>query len=115
MKSINENNFDRKVHIKEIKCTCKQCGKIWHYLEDEEKGLKSQAGLNALIGCGTCGSPIGALFSNKSIDTSRELNKLKKCPECGSQNIKKESIFYEKENESSKKQKRFGKFVLVDD
>ena len=115
MKKINGSNFDPKKHVKEIRCKCNECGKVWHYLEDDEKNLKRQAKSNALIGCAMCGNPFGALFSNKAIDTNKELNKLKKCPECGSQNIKKESIFYEKEDETPKKSKRFGNFVFMDD
>ncbi len=97
--SILEENIQQKQKgsIEEIKCTCRQCGHVWHYLKRDETGLKTQALGNLLIGCGMCCNPFGALFTNKSIDASREGQKLSKCPKCGTGNIKKESHYYDQE------------------
>src|SRR3989344_2117421 len=83
--------------ITEYKCTCNECGKIWHYLKSEEQQMNTQQCSNAMLGCGTCCSPIGAYFSNKSMEVGREAaSKFKKCPNCGSINIKKEERTVEK-------------------
>lgn len=92
----SETGFDPKKHIKEIKCKCNQCGHIWHYLEEEEKKLKRQSASNAMIGCGMCCNPLGALFLNKSNELSREAEKLKKCPKCNSTDITRTTIYHEK-------------------
>lgn len=93
-----ENELRAKGMIKEIKCKCNQCGNIWHYLEEDEKKLKNQAAGNALMGCGMlgmCCSPFGAIFSNKSLDLQRELDKMKKCPKCNSTDIERTPIYHE--------------------
>lgn len=96
---INEKRYkekkDEKTKVKEIKCTCKQCSHIWHYLEKEEKELEKQSMGNALVGCGMCCNPFGAFFLNKSMDKSREAEKLSKCPKCGTGNITKKEIYYD--------------------
>jgi hypothetical protein len=96
---VADEKFDPKKHVKEYRCTCKECGTVWHYLASEESALKLQGASNALMGCAwasTSCSPISMIFSNKSIDTSRQLKKLSLCPNCNSSNIKKEEIFHEK-------------------
>src|SRR3989338_2988457 len=70
----------KKKTICEIKCICNQCGKVWHYLKSDERGLKMQACGNLLVGGGMCCNPFGSLFLNKSIEASREANKFNKCP-----------------------------------
>jgi len=82
--------------VKEMKCKCKQCGKVWHYLETDEKQLRTQSTGNALIGCGLCCNPFAGLFLNKANELKREADKFKKCPVCGSGDITKEVIQYEK-------------------
>lgn len=82
--------------VKEIKCICNQCGKVWHYLESEEKQLRTQATGNALMGCSMCCNPFAGLFLNKANELNREADKFKKCPKCGSGDINKKVIQYEK-------------------
>ncbi len=91
-----EKEMKSKGMIKEIKCKCNQCGNVWHYLEEDEKKLKSQAMGNAMIGCGMCCNPFGALFSNKSIDLQREMDKMKKCPKCNSTDVSRTPNYYAK-------------------
>ena len=92
----HEKECKTKGMIKEIKCKCNQCGNVWHYLEEDEKKLKTQATSNALIGCGMCCNPFGALFSNKAADLQRELDKMKKCPKCNSTDVTRTPIYHEK-------------------
>lgn len=91
-----EKEIKSKGMIEEIKCKCNQCGKIWHYLESDEKRLKGQAVGNLLVGGGMCCNPFGTLFLNKSIEASREAEKLKKCPNCNSTDITKTPVYHEK-------------------
>ncbi len=82
--------------VMEFKCKCNQCGKIWHYLPKEISDLRTQQIGNAMIGASMCCNPFGALFSNKAIESRRQIEKFNKCPECGSSDIKKEEVWYEK-------------------
>jgi len=91
-----DKEMKEKGMIKEIKCECNQCGNVWHYLEEEEKKLKTQAMSNAMIGCGTCCSLISVLFANKSMDIQRELDKMKKCPKCNSIDVTRTPIYHAK-------------------
>jgi len=93
---ITKENFDPKKHIKEIKCACKQCGKIWHYLPSDEANLRLQQAGNAMLGCGTLCSPFSAFYSNKAVEVGRQANQLSKCPNCNSSDIVKEEIYHEK-------------------
>jgi len=94
-KSAELKRTDEK-YVKEIKCTCNECGKVWHYLEAEEQRLRTAAVGNALVGCGSCGNPFGQIASTKSLELSNQAEKLKKCPNCGSGNIIKTDVYYEK-------------------
>ena len=94
-----DKQLEKEGKIKEIKCKCNACGKVWHYLEKDLKLIKKQQAGNALTGAGMyagCCSPFGALFSNKAIDLKKEADRFDKCPECNSSNIKKTTIYYEK-------------------
>lgn len=101
---VKGDNWQKKVDkklksidiIKEIKCKCNQCGCIWHYLDEDQRKIEKQAVNNAMIGCGMCCNPFGALFSNKSLDLQRELDKMKKCPKCNSSDVIKTVIYHEK-------------------
>ena len=81
--------------ITEIKCRCNQCGKIWHYLEQEEKRVKGQLCWSA-YGMMTCCLPLQLYSKQQAGRWEQELDKFKKCPNCGSGDIKKEEITYEK-------------------
>lgn len=91
-----DKEMKKQFMMKEFKCTCNQCNHVWHYLERDEKALRSQATANAMMGCGMLCNPFGALFSNKARDLHREIEKFNRCPKCGTGNITKEVIYYEK-------------------
>ena len=84
-----------KPKVKEIKCTCKECGKVWHYLLQEESPNQIEK-TNACATCATCGSPFGMYFANKTAEARGKRESLQQCPECNSRNVKKEVIEYEK-------------------
>ena len=92
----DDKQLEKEGKVKETKCKCNGCGKVWHYLEKDLKSIKTQQTGNALIGAGMCCNPFGALFSNKAMDLKKEADKFDKCPDCNSSNIKKTTIYYEK-------------------
>jgi hypothetical protein len=76
--------------IKETKCTCNACGKVWNYGKkdmDEQKNAKLANASKGLLCCSGCW-PALLIQDKKVID-------LTKCPECGSRNIKTEEVSYE--------------------
>jgi len=76
--------------IKETKCTCNACGKIWNYGKkdmDEQKSAKLANAGKAMMCCGGC-LPALLIQDKKVVD-------LAKCPQCGSRNIKSEDVSYE--------------------
>ena len=93
---ITKENFDSKKHVKEIKCVCRECGKIWHYLPSDEAHLRLGAAGNAMMGCGSLCSPFSPLYSNKAAELGRQANQLSKCPNCNSSNVTKEEVYHEK-------------------
>lgn len=96
---ISEKDFDPKKHVKEYKRKCNECGKVWHSLasreEQIEKDFKSN---NCIQGLTACGGDLGAATQSKrSAEASQDLlDKLKKCPDCGSKNYDEEVLIYEK-------------------
>lgn len=96
---ISKEDFDLKKHIKEYKRTCNECGKVWHSLASREKQIAGDVKLNACIqGSTACGGNMGAATQSKrNVESQKDLlDKLKKCPHCGSSNYKEEEIIYEK-------------------
>lgn len=77
---ITPEQFDPKKHIKEIKCKCNQCGKVWHYLGEEEKRVKGQMCWSA-YGQMTCCLPIQLYSKQQGGKWEQELDKFKKCQE----------------------------------
>lgn len=74
----------------EVKCICNKCNNVWYVQKEEEKQIKTQAVGNALIGLGMFGSPAGSYFFNKSMESSRKVKNLRKCPKCSSVDIQTE-------------------------
>lgn len=98
-KEITEKEFNPNIHVKEYKRKCSECGKVWHSLASREKELerdKGTAALNQVSNACTCRSG-AALQAQRNVGAFRDdLDKLRKCPECGSMNYKEEVLIYEK-------------------
>jgi hypothetical protein len=88
----------------EYKRKCKQCGKVWHSLVSREEqvknSIKSSQCHKSVAACGMCSGnwlAFGpATQAERNIEASQsELDRLRKCPKCGSMNYKEEIITYE--------------------
>ncbi len=100
IKKINESEFNPKLHVKEYKRKCRQCGKIWHSLASREERVKSDIFANACATAGFCGNPSAMAQTSRNANAQRnELERLKSCPKCGSQNYKEEVVIYSKDEE----------------
>lgn len=98
-KRISERDFDPSKHVKEYKRKCKECGKMWHSLASREEQIEKDVRCNACVqGSTACGGNLAAATQSKrNVETQEDLlNKLRKCPKCGSTNYKEEIIIYEK-------------------
>jgi len=99
VKKISESEFDPQKHVKEYKRKCRECGKVWHSLALREKEIEGGIKCDACVqGSTACGGNLGAATQSKrNVDSQQDvLDKLKKCPNCGSRNYKEEVIIYEK-------------------
>jgi len=85
-----ENKQPKTKTIQETKCTCNACGKVWHYGKQDKLQNFGAAMGNLGKASACCGGCVPALLipDKKVVD-------LKKCPECGSKNIKTEIVEYE--------------------
>ena len=86
-------------HVQEYKRTCNECGKVWHSLISREKEIHKDVKSNACIqACTACGGNLDAATQSKrSVESQTDLlDKLRKCPECGSRNYTEKVITYEK-------------------
>lgn len=92
-----EGRQRKRGSIEEIRCTCMQCGHVWHYLPREKESANCQSTLNACVGCASCGSFLGFYSMNKAHDYQKHAQSFDKCPKCGSRNFKKERHYYDKE------------------
>lgn len=85
--------------IKETKCTCSACGKVWFYGKEEafkNFGEKLENVGNSMSNTGKdmmcCSGCLPALFiPNKQ---KKEVKDLNQCPECGSKAVKKEVVVH---------------------
>jgi ribosomal protein S27AE len=91
------------MEIQEYKRTCKECGKVWHSLLSREKEINRGVHTNNCVSFGEaascCGDMGAATQAGRSADAQKDLlDKLKKCPNCGSRNYDEKMISYEKES-----------------
>ena len=87
------------VEVKEYKRKCKECGKVWHSLVDREEQIhKSAISASTVQACTACGGALGtSAQSQRNAHSQMELlDKLRKCPKCGSTNYSEEIKTYEK-------------------
>lgn len=85
--------------IKETKCTCQACGKVWYYGKEEafeNFGNKLESFGNSMSNTGKdmmcCTGCLPALFIPEKQE--KEVKDLNKCPECGSKAINKEVVIH---------------------
>lgn len=87
---VKKESIGTRRKIKETKCKCKSCGKIWHYGKTDM--LNSAADNLSTFGkdmmCCTGCMPALFIPDKKVID-------LNKCPNCGSKAIYKEEVIHE--------------------
>jgi len=87
--------------VQEYKRKCNECGKVWHSLVAREKEIKAGANVNNCLSASEaancCGDMGAATQAGRNADAQTDLlDKLKKCPNCGSQNYEETMISYEK-------------------
>ena len=80
----------------EWKCKCNSCGHVWHYLDKVEKTMKKQVGYNTCTSLAICNPCVTMAASNANTNLMKQMNDLKSCPKCGSSNVTKEAIFFDK-------------------
>jgi ribosomal protein S27AE len=89
--------FDSDKQVSEYKRTCNECGKTWHSLSKREneifKGIK---GVKNAQCCTMCDANARKESQAKLNTYENEIERLKKCPQCGSGNFKEELIVYDK-------------------
>jgi DNA-directed RNA polymerase subunit RPC12/RpoP len=76
--------------IKETKCTCNACGRVWYYGKEEVTASQLDALSNiskTMMCCGGC-LPAILIADKKVVD-------LNKCPDCGSKAVLKEEVVHE--------------------
>jgi predicted RNA-binding Zn-ribbon protein involved in translation (DUF1610 family) len=87
---VKKESIGTRRKIKETKCKCKSCGKIWHYGKTEV--LNSAADNLSTFGkdmmC--CTGCMPALFI-----PDKKVTDLNKCPNCGSKAIYKKEVIHE--------------------
>ena len=93
----SEEQFDPKTQVREFKRTCQQCKKIWHVLEERENKVQKNVRDNNCYQGTFCCNPGAQLQAKRNVEAGEgELDKLRKCPDCGSANYKEEVIKYAK-------------------
>ena len=100
----------KKKIIQETKCTCKGCGNIWFYGEDESQegfGEKMQRASDKMINsgrsmrnagksmmcCSGC-APAAFIPDGQKVDI-KEPRDLNKCPKCGSRAVEKKIVTHQ--------------------
>jgi DNA-directed RNA polymerase subunit RPC12/RpoP len=89
--------------VKEYKRTCKNCGQVWHSLVSRERqlrvnkaayGMQTVGGYMQQLGtCGMCGRHTAQTARNQDA-LGMELDRLQRCPNCGSKNYFEEIVDY---------------------
>jgi hypothetical protein len=84
--------------IKEFKRKCNECGKMWHSLASREVQIEHAAKMGKTQSCLTaCGDAQASAQYERTQHANEDLlDKLKKCPECGSSNYDEKLISHAK-------------------
>ncbi len=95
-----DNNTPSVKQIKETKCTCNACGKVWYYGKEEafqNFGDKMESFGSSMSNTGKdmmcCGGCLPAIFiPEKQVKDVKDLNR---CPECSSKAVTKEVVVHD--------------------
>ncbi len=83
--------------VKETRCICNQCSKVWHYLKKDEDGVRGAKShnltKNLVQATACCGSPVGCFAA---AIPEKKVKDLDQCPNCKSRDIKRETITYKR-------------------
>ncbi len=75
--------------VKETKCTCNSCGKVWYFGKQEQIQEGARAVTTASSAClCPCLGCLSAIFGKRPKD-------FKQCPQCQSKNVTTEEVSYE--------------------
>lgn len=78
---------------KEYRRTCKACGKVWHSLVAREKQIKEGQCCDLCSMCFSYSDDAAqAQIKGNAQQSSSELHRLQKCPECSSSNYDEEIV-----------------------
>ncbi|MEK4303569.1 PH domain-containing protein [Oceanobacillus sp. FSL K6-0251] len=95
----NEKKTSTTKQIKETKCTCSACGKVWYYGKEESiknYGEKLESFGASMSNAGKdmmcCTGCLPALFMPQKQE--KEVKDLDKCPDCGSKAVNKELVVH---------------------
>jgi hypothetical protein len=87
--------LEHKSKIQEYRRTCQQCGTIWHSLVSRENQISSSSQCSfCLMGTSIGNSGAYGQHQRNKQASESELDRLKKCPKCGSANYVEEIISY---------------------
>jgi len=79
--------------IGEYRRKCNMCGKIWHSLASREKQITKQENCSNCEVVANCCNPAAQIQAKRNQQASQsEYDRLRKCPECGSQNYSEELV-----------------------
>ena len=77
----------------EFRRTCQKCGKVWHSLVSRENKIRNDEKHYKSQGCwNTCNPEAKAQYNRNKDGAESELDRLQKCPECGSKDYKEEIV-----------------------
>ena len=87
----------------EYKRKCNECGKVWHSLASREGKIerdRKSNECNQIASAMSCCNPAvqaSSVQSRRNVEANEDLlDKLRKCPNCGSRNYTEEKVIYEK-------------------
>jgi len=99
LSNAKKNTSNTEKQIKETRCTCQACGKVWYYGKQEFRKNKADHMANSsaeISNCGTdlmcCGGCLPAAIIPR--DHGKQIKDLNKCPDCNSSAIKKEEVIH---------------------
>lgn len=91
---MSQGSTPRK-DIQEFRRTCRKCGKVWHSLSSREAALQRRNAANLCHAVSCCANPTSAQYTRNAEATQDELARLKRCPNCLSNDYAEEVVLHE--------------------